>query len=412
MISIPNFFLPSLFCASGQLQRGLPPPLRSFGNVEIAPFKGGAPAAVSISADFELAWAWRNLSSEAMEARGAAERENVPRLVAMLDRHRIPITWATVGHLFLESCKRGTDGCGHPEMARPAKNFGWDGDWYVHDPCSDVCSAPSWYCPDLIKLIQQSDVGHEIGTHSFSHIDFGPDGADTALVQREMEACIEVMRPFGLHPRSLVYCFNHMGHQHLPLLAALGLTSVRDRDRVRLAYPERTDAGVYKIRESMNLRFARRYDYVAKADLFLRESQKRSAAFHIWFHPSDSWSVFTQVFDPILNTIASYRDRGEVWVATMQDLASYCEARAMTDLAVTTTPNATRIAMRSTVDVNRFGTPDITLVVALPNNPARIIVIRDGVSQLLSPSAVVRGRQPGTIQFDVSCRAEQIDITT
>src|SRR5262249_36709322 len=156
-------------------------------------------------------------------------------------------------------------------------------DWYLHDPCSNLASAPSWYCPDLIRMIQDSGVGHEMGTHSFSHISFGPDRSDPELIRWEIEECIKVMKPFGATPRSLVYCFNHMGHQNLGLLASLGLTSVRHRDEIRLAYPERTPEGVYKIYESMNLRIASRYDYVAKAEVFLREARKHHASYHIWF---------------------------------------------------------------------------------------------------------------------------------
>ena len=34
-------------------------------------------------------------------------RENVPVLLKIFEDFNIPITWATVGHLFLESCNKG-----------------------------------------------------------------------------------------------------------------------------------------------------------------------------------------------------------------------------------------------------------------------------------------------------------------
>lgn len=406
---VPNFLLRAIFTANGQLRNIVPADRRVFDQVEILPFKDGARAAASISADFELAWAWRNLSAEGMEARAATERENVPRLIAMLEKHRIPITWATVGHLFLESCTRGRDGRPHSDMPRPGTNFGWEGDWYRHDPCTNVSAAPGWFCPDLIRLIQRSTVAHEIGTHSFSHIDFGPDRSNAEQVRREIDASIDAMRSFGVHPRSLVYCFNHMGHQHLPLLASLGLTSVRHRDRIRLAYPERTAAGVYKIYESANLRVSNHYDYAAKADLFLREAQRHQAAFHVWFHPSDTWAVFEQVFDRILGLMAAYRDCGGVWVATMHDLVSYCEARATTDLTVSRAADSTRIVLRTTIDSSRFGAPEITIAIPVAWTPARIMVTQNGQTTARNAGKPIPGR-PGQMQFNVSCRAQSVEI--
>ena len=408
---LPRVLLPFL-CRHWELRDISPAPDRRFGGVEITAFRGGARAAASISADLELAWAWRGFPPEAMQARAVAERENVPRIVELLERHRIPITWATVGHLFLESCTRGEDGRPHPDMPRPATNFGWEGDWYRHDPCGDVDRAPGWICPDLIRLIQQSPIEHELATHSFSHIDFAADRSDAALVRYEMEACIHAMRPFGVRPRSLVYCFNHMGHGYLPLLASLGLTSVRHRDPARkvLAYPERTPAGVYKIYESMNTRFGRYYDYVAKAEAFLREAQKHQAAFHLWFHPSDPWRVFDEVFRPILGIIAAHRDSGSLWVATMSDLASYCEARATTELDVATADGSTTIMLRTTLDTARFGTPHITIAAPAGGADARVVVTHQGRSTRLLAGAVTLGRRPGTIQFDVPCCADRIEI--
>ncbi len=232
----------------GQLDSGHPPLEKSFNGVVVSPFRNGARAAATISADFELCWAWQIRQREECETIGLRERENVPYIVRMLEQFGIPITWATVGHLFLESCVRGACGHPHPDMPRPPRNDLWVGDWYRYDPCSDVNHAPGWYAPDLIALIQDSLVSHEIGTHSFSHIDFSSATSSTELVVRELEACHVAMRAFGVQPRSLVFCFNHMGYQHLNELSRLGIAAVRHRDsRVRLAYPERTASGVYKI---------------------------------------------------------------------------------------------------------------------------------------------------------------------
>ena len=376
MFHIPNAFLRPLFLANGQLRHIISPAPKKVEDVEISPFWNNAPCAASVSADFELGWAWRNLDKHSLMQRANTERENVPRLLQMLSEHHIPITWATVGHLFLESCQRDPHGLAHPEMLRPSANFGWDGDWYQHDPCSDAKSAPAWYCPDLIRQICNATPHHELGTHSFSHIDFGPGASNSALVRQEIESCISAMAPFGVQPRSLIYCFNHMGHQHLPLFGDLGITSVRHRDpHCRIAYPERSLRGVYKIYESMNLRTTQRYDYVSKATVFLGEAELHQGAFHIWFHPSDPWPIFETIFDPILRRLDQLRRENRVWIATMQDLVGYCEARATTDLVIARSQGRTKIHLNRQMDAQRYGKPELTLCIPMPFRPWAICQI-------------------------------------
>src|SRR3974377_2241465 len=72
---------------------------------------------VLFSIDFELAWAFRFSRTRGPRYKALAlrEREQVPRILAMLDSFSIPATWATVGHLFLESCRRGSNHLPHPE---------------------------------------------------------------------------------------------------------------------------------------------------------------------------------------------------------------------------------------------------------------------------------------------------------
>src|SRR5437870_3547580 len=62
-------------------------------------------AAIVISADLELAWAWRyarNQNDPLSFARRRARqgRRNLAPLLELLDRYELPVTWAIVGHLF------------------------------------------------------------------------------------------------------------------------------------------------------------------------------------------------------------------------------------------------------------------------------------------------------------------------
>jgi len=272
--------------------------------------------------------------------------------------------------------------------------------------------APEWYCPDLIEQILQEPIHHEFGTHSFSHIDFSGEPTGSALVAREMETCLDVMAPFHRQPRSLVYCFNHMGDHHLSLLYQLGITNVRHRDpNVRMAYPERTPSGVYRIYESMNLRIAAYYNYVQKARIFIEEAIRRNAAYHIWFHPSDGWRVFEEAFKPVLELVSAGRDKGILWVATMADLTAYCEARATTNIVVAERSGERLVLdLTTTLDESRFGSPLITLAFPTPCAAKTITIYhRDSVECLSDDDARV-SRRPQELLLNVSCRAKRIEI--
>jgi peptidoglycan/xylan/chitin deacetylase (PgdA/CDA1 family) len=332
--------------------------------VEIAPFKHNLLAAVTISADFELAWAFRGRGESLRDLYGKRTRENVPYLLDLFDNYSIPITWATVGHLFLERCTRGKDNRAHPDMPRPLYNTRFNGDWYKHDPCTDFVQDPLWYCPDLIKNIVERKVAHEIGSHSFSHIDFSPNCSDPQLIEEELNSCIEVMKPFHLVPRSLVFPYNHSGISHLETIAGCGIIAVRHRDeKIALSYPYRTNEGVYILYESMNTRRSKSYDYVQKAKVLISEAEKRNYAYHLWFHPSDPKDIFEHEFRSIVQYIAGEQKRGSIWVATMTELAAYCEARRLTSIKMETTDNTITLRMSSTFNNTKYPCSEITILV-------------------------------------------------
>jgi peptidoglycan/xylan/chitin deacetylase (PgdA/CDA1 family) len=364
--------LETIFASRGNFAKGTRPTTRLWSGIEVAPFKNNASAACCISADFEMGWGWRSLGLHAAESMGSKERLHLPLILALLEEYSIPITWATIGHLFLESCGRSSRGLAHADMPRPSSDGSWSGDWYAHDPCSDVASAPSWYGPDLIQQIVDCRTPQEIGTHSFSHVNFSAQCSSRDVVERELKSCLEVMQPFGLRPRSLVFPRNRAEYSYLPLLASAGIIAVRHRERenrVRLSYPERTPSGIYKIYESMNLRIAKHYDYLQKAKIFIRKAVERQAVYSLWFHPSDPTAWFEPQLREILSHIDSERRSGRLWVATMRDLAAYCEAREQLELTTERNGQSLTVFLRSPFDVSRYGTPDVTLLIPISSRP-------------------------------------------
>ena len=315
------------------------PPDRTFwvGGVPItlAPFPEGRRGAMVFSADFEMAWAWRYSKSPPAPAEemGLKERRNVPRLLELFDQYWIPVTWATVGHLFLERCEK-KNGVPHPELRRIPhfENRHWRfdrGDWYDHDPCSDMRTAPAWYAPDLLRMIQASSVQHEIGCHTFSHIDFSDVHCPDEVAADEIRACKTAMASLGLVPRSMVFPAGTAGH--FALLAREGFTCIRKRvrDDVELSYPMRTSEGLWMLPSSAGigdegLGWSSAY-MVRRLCKYVDRAIDKGLVCHFWFHPSLGEQSLEDVLPEVLRYAGQRRDEGALWVTTMAEMANYCE---------------------------------------------------------------------------------------
>lgn len=403
--------LKTIFAAKGYLEAGIKPKPRVFDGIEIAPFKDNAEASVSISADFEHNWAFRAWSPEIRDQNGINERKNVPNIIRLLEEYSVPITWATVGHLFLESCERGACGQAHPDMPRPLVNGRFQGDWYMHDPCTNVRKDPLWYAPDLIQEIIDSKVPHEMGTHTFSHFDFRLKYSSKELVQREIEECRRLMEPFGVQPKSLVFPHNETEYSYAKQLFDLDVIALRHRDpNVRLSYPERLKSGNYRIYESMNLRSTRRYDYVEKVKIFVEEAAKRRASYHIFFHPSDPAELFEDEFRRIVRYFHEEREKRRIWVATMGELAAYCEARENVKLEVAKGQSRLDVTMESTLDRAKFGDPEISLLMPIEAVPYKLFVEKDGDLRELSAANFHFDPQKRQLLVNVPARAKMVRV--
>lgn len=285
---------------------------------------------ICFSADFELAWAWRfgqGGIADALE-KARLERGNVPRLIQIFEDHEIPITWATVGHLFLESCTH-SNGRAHAELARPApfKNAWWtfsDGDWYQHDPCSDVSKDPEWYAPDLIERILKSRIPHEMGCHSFSHPDFGEKYGSAELVTSELQACAEAMARLGLKAKSFVFPGNISGHFEQLERAGYQVVRASSVGNPDLSLPVRMTNGLLGIQVGLDMNssgWGSAY-YLKRLIHLVRTAADRRLLCSIWFHPSLSPADIEEVMVPLLKECARLRERGRLDVRTMGELAN------------------------------------------------------------------------------------------
>jgi hypothetical protein len=291
--------------------------------------------AVTISLDFELAWGWQYAKRDHVDwiAMGMHEREQVPIILDELEKYSLPVTWATVGHLFLEQCKRKSHGLAHPEMPRLGhfENLRWNfrsGDWFQHDPCTDVRRGPAWYAPDLIEKILASNVRHEIGAHSFSHVGFGPYCTEEVACA-EVEYCNEAMKRFGLTPESWVFPGNEFGHYKT--LARNGIRIVRSFPISQgvISLPLLCDHGLWGIHASSAVDRGRIWtneQRLARLKKFVDAASQTRLAMHLWLHPSLLRSDMENIFFPFLAYCAAQRERGILQVLTLKEVVAQTQS--------------------------------------------------------------------------------------
>ncbi|MDQ3915625.1 MAG: polysaccharide deacetylase family protein [Actinomycetota bacterium] len=292
-------------------------------------------ACLVVSADLELAWAWRyaNLFDDPLEAAlrlAAQSRENVPALLETFRRFELPVTWAVVGHLFLDSCS-APGGRPHPEAERLPyfSNDLWTfpaGDWYEHDPCSGLSSDPAWYAPDLVDDIRAADERHEIGCHTFSHVDFSDDRCPPEVARFELEATLAAARSRGVEIETMVFPGNRAGN--LAALRDAGFTGYRYHDRAHLDVPRRDAFGMLRIPGGLCWEKPVGWPvrpWVSALCRAVDAAIESGTLLHLWFHPSCEPVNVEEVFPAVLDHVASAGDA--LWRATMRDVVRRCAAR-------------------------------------------------------------------------------------
>lgn len=288
-------------------------------------------AAMVISADLELGWAFRyahRATPTSLTVRHVSDqtRRNIPSLIALFDRYEMPITWATVGHLFLDSCHL-VDGKAHPNLPRPPyfENEWWTyqhGDWYDDDPCTSLADAPEWYASDLIRKILAAKVKHEIACHTFSHIDCSESVCPSELLRAELTTCRQLAAEWGIDLKSFVFPANIGGN--IAILKEQSFEAYRLDTVCHMGIPTIDDFGLCAIPggifwEVPNGWKLNEWERVTKR--FVDLALDKNLVLHLWFHPSCEEANINQTFPNLLEYVNT--KRSEIWVVTMRDLANF-----------------------------------------------------------------------------------------
>ena len=276
-------------------------------------------AVVTITADFELVWAWRYAkgfddSYKAAIEKAQQARNNIPKILELCEQYNVPITWATVGHLFLKECKR-ENGKAHPNIKRiPYFENRYlkytTGDWFEHDPCTNWQQDPEWYAPDLIKMILNSKVNHEIGCHTFSHIDTSDELCPSEVFLSELEACKNAASQFGLELKSFV----HPGHTigHLKELKESGFTSFQTDFGNFLGFPVKHPNGLWELKRTYEFIYRSGWsiDYhIYRYKKIIDRAIKSNTVCNFWFHPPLDEIFVKKIMPEIFKYISSLQNK-------------------------------------------------------------------------------------------------------
>ncbi len=301
----------------------------------IAPFFGGCRGAACISIDLELAWGRHVSDPHVYKLYSMLGRRNVGPILSMFNHFDFPATWATVGHLILSSCRRDTkSGLAHADMPRVKSHscpcWGFDGDdWFGSDPCTSVLKDPAWYGRDLVEEIVKTP-RQELASHSFSHIDFG--SCSDLVAESEIDNCKRLAGSVGSSLKSMVFPCNRVGK--LEILREAGLIAYRgfSGDNA-IQYPVK-NCGLWDVHQTMQVIES---DAYSKDDAmrYIDRAIESGGVCHLWFHEYDiSRRAQSRMLSPILAFCASERSKGRLWVATMREIANYCETRAQSTIRV------------------------------------------------------------------------------
>jgi peptidoglycan/xylan/chitin deacetylase (PgdA/CDA1 family) len=322
----------------------------------------------TISLDFELLWGsfdsgkHRKFIAHFARNGGAFEttRSIVDRLLRLFQTYDVRVTWATLGHLFLDRCEM-RDGIKHPDMPRPAHAWFTD-DWYKYDPSRNLEVEPLWYGRDMVESILAARPRHEIGSHSFSHVIFSDRGCTREVADAEVRKCVDLAGSFDLELSSFVFPRNQLGH--LDVLKQHGFSVARGpapfwfaKPRIRTlrraghmlddliavtpncGLPERSVSGLWIVPVSMFLqsmdgprRLIPVRSRIKKGVKGIERAIRDRSLFHLSFHPTENLcfhpDLMFHALEKIIAHAAMRRDQGRLEIMTMSDIGAYCERRS------------------------------------------------------------------------------------
>jgi len=265
----------------------------------------------NITIDFELAWsrARRKRGCTTMQeslARGTLARQNLPTFLSLLDTYHIPATFAVVGHVALARCGQHQT----PPPFAPA----WTGDWYAIDPRSDIAVNPNYYGVDLIKRVLASGQ-HEIGSHSFSHVDLADEATGKQIAEFEIKESRHALETLENSIDTFVFPNNRPAYNDL--LVKHNFTIYRSNKNERMTRDQfglwQFPLGIWTSPKAFSQREA-----ITLVNMGIRG--KTIVNFWLHLYEFKNPAALKQFFEPLFAHIAQQRDASLIFPATMRTI--------------------------------------------------------------------------------------------
>lgn len=176
-----------------------------------------------ISLDFELHWGrFDKVPIQACEAYYHNTKLIVPQLLALFEKYKVEVTWATVGMLMADGPEEWLKFS--PGVKPNYKNLSLSAyKWYK----ATNETKSTLFAPDLVKAIIETP-GQELASHTFSHYYTMEEGQDSLAFQADLIAAKQIAEEkFGKKLSSLVFPRNQFNAEAIQVAGELGFTSVR-----------------------------------------------------------------------------------------------------------------------------------------------------------------------------------------
>jgi len=328
-----------------------PASMKSIGKVSLCNYKGGADGACCISIDFDHPF--QHPEKRSINPKGAIA------LVELSEKYNVPLTWA-------------------------------------------ICGAPVLRDREAYGRILESTVQQEIGVHTFSHRDLTDPSCSDDEARSEIIRCIETL---GIDKRPTTFVFPWNRESKYNILVEQGFTAYRSKNRF-LGYPMK-EHGLWNIPPVYYLD-EKSYGAADLVKRFVDFSVSRGCVLHLWSHP---WSLSVNgdvrryvedTLEPIFQYLAEKRDEHHLWLCTMGELASYCEARENCEIFDYWEDSGNLgFKIRCSMDDKRFDLPPtVTFMVPIPHQKFSVRI--NGIDETRSAKLVTNSNGSNGLLFGLT----------
>jgi len=308
--------------------------------------------AVILSLDTEQIWGYVDLMNEAQfEDRYPETLRAHEKLLTCLLAAGVRATWFVVGGIAL----RASAG------AKDCRMEGLPTSWTVRIPGGDETTAPLWYRRSFVERLREAHPQQEIGLHGgLTHFIWTDRQATRKVVNSELAEGVRALKDANVMPRSFSFgrdqeAFHELLPAHgihcfrgrTPVLSyRLGRTlpgaALRVLDELRRVtpppvWPYESLPGLWNIPSSLFLypigrtrtRVAPLRTRVERFRLGLEAAIRYRGIFHFCLHPdnlTESPDGFA-MFEEILDQLVRVRNRGDVEILTIAEVAERMERR-------------------------------------------------------------------------------------